>query len=92
MFNQCGVLLLSYFDSGIHDVFRSGVVRALRCKAHVPARTQKLEMSWHLLEDSEDQRERIFADLFVAQKDISFQDMQSASEPSKEHWVWCSNE
>jgi hypothetical protein len=77
MFNHCVVLLVSYFDSGLHDVFRSALIYCLRSNVDVPARAAKLEVSWRALEQGDDQRERIFADLFVAQKDISFQDMQS---------------
>jgi hypothetical protein len=84
MFNQCVVLLVSYFDSALHDVFHSGVIHALRSNLDVPVRTAKLELSWRTLEQGEDQRERIFADLLVAQKDISFQDMQSAVRAFKE--------
>jgi hypothetical protein len=77
IFNQCVVLLVSYFDSAVHGVFRCGVIEALRADTSVPAKTEKLSLSWSALEQTGGERERIFADLLVAQKNISFQDMQS---------------
>ena len=77
MFNQCVVLLVSYFGSGVHTLFRAGVVTALRSGADLPVDREALTVSWHGLERAEGEREAIFADLLVAQKDISFQDMKS---------------
>lgn len=77
MFNQCVVLLVSYFGSGLHNLFRVSVVAALRSGIDLPVRNEALTVSWRGLEGAEGDREAIFADLLVAQKDISFQDMKS---------------
>jgi hypothetical protein len=77
IFNQCVVLLVSYFDSAVHGVFRCAVIEALRTDIAVPVKSEKLSVSWSALEQTHGDRERIFADLLVAQKNISFQDMQS---------------
>ena len=77
MFNQCVVLLVSYFGSAVHGVFRAGVVHALRNRARVPVCDEKLTVSWLGLERAQGEREAVFADLLVSQKNISFQDMQS---------------
>ena len=77
MFNQCVVLLVSYFGAAVHTLFRQGVVAALMVDADVPAATEELKVSWRSVAKTEGDREAIFADLLIAQHDISFQDMQS---------------
>jgi hypothetical protein len=77
MFNQCVVLLVSYFGSAVHSLFRQGVAAALAAGADVPAATEELKVSWRGVAQVEGDREAMFADLLIAQHDISFQDMQS---------------
>jgi hypothetical protein len=84
MFNQCVVLLVSYFGSAIHRIFREGVIAALKTEALVPVTDEELRVSWRGLERADGEREAIFADVLVAQKDISFQDMQSISRAFRE--------
>ncbi len=85
MFNQCVVLLVSYFSSGLHRLFCVSVAEALRSGAELPVRDAKLTLSWRSLEGVDTDRERLFADLLVAQEDISFQDMASVTRAFKEH-------
>jgi len=77
MFNQCVVLLVSYFGSGLHRLFRVSVAEALRVGTELPVRDAKLTVSWRSLEAGDTDRETLFADLLIAQEDISFQDMGS---------------
>jgi hypothetical protein len=86
IFNQCVVLLVSHFASAVHGIFRAGVIAALRGHRSVPVVKHRLSVSWHALEQTQDGRERIFADLLIAQKDISFQDMNSIARAFKDHF------
>jgi hypothetical protein len=78
------VLLVSYFDSAVHDVFGSGVIVALRTGAEVAAVSDTLSVSWRALERAEGGRERIFAHLRGTQKNVSFQDMKSIGRAFKD--------
>src|SRR5262245_44242574 len=72
IFNQCVVLLVAYFSSAVHGVFRQGLIAALRSDTGAPVTKQKLSVSWRSFEQAQGDHERIFADLLVAQKEISF--------------------
>src|SRR5262245_33008573 len=85
IFNQCVVLLVSYFTSAIHTLFRQGIVVALSKGADVPVMSEELKFSWRTMAQAEAEREAVFADLLIAQQNISFQDMQSISRAFKEH-------
>lgn len=83
MFNQCVVLLVSYFGSAVHTLFRQGVRAALSVGAPVPAAHEELKVSWKAVAQAEGDRQAMFADLLIAQHNISFQDMQSISRAFK---------
>jgi hypothetical protein len=85
MFNQCVVLLVSYFGSTAHALFRQGVAAALTSGADVPASREELKVSWRGVAQSEGKRETLFANLLIAQHDVSFQDMQSITRSFKNH-------
>jgi hypothetical protein len=85
IFNQCVVLLISYFTSAIHTLFRQGIVLALSKDVNVPVLSKELKFSWRTMAHDEGEREGVFADLLIAQQNISFQDMQSISRAFKEY-------
>jgi hypothetical protein len=85
MFNQCVVLLVSYFGAAAHTLFRQGVAAALAAGANVPAATEELKVSWRAVAQAEGEREAMFSDLLIAQHDISFQDMQSIRRAFEKH-------
>jgi len=85
MFNQCVVLLVSHFGSAVHSLFKHGVEEALRLGTKVPAASHELRVSWDSVVRSDDKLEGLFADLLIAQNDISFQDMQSIARAFKNH-------
>jgi hypothetical protein len=85
MFNQCVVLLVSYFDSVLRGLFRHSVATALASASAVPAANEELKISWRVVARSEGERESMFADLLIAEHDISFQDMQSVSRAFQKH-------
>lgn len=76
IFNQCVVLLVSYFASAVQDLFRGTVAYALACGIDVPVSREEVKLAWRDLAAADD-TPHVFADLLVLQKDISFQDMQS---------------
>jgi hypothetical protein len=85
MFNQCVVLLVSYFGAAAHTLFRQGVAAALAAGANVAAATDELKVSWRAVAQAEGDREVMFADLLIAQHGISFQDMQSIRRAFEKH-------
>lgn len=85
MFNQCVVLLVSYFGAATHTLFRQAVATALATGVMVPAATEELKVSWRAVAQAEGDREAMFADLLIAQHDISFQDMQSIRRAFEKH-------
>lgn len=87
MFNQCVVLLVSYFDSAVHTLFEQGIAAALASGARLPIVNEKLKISWRgvsqlILEGSSETR---FAELLIAHHDISFQDMKSVVRAFHDH-------
>jgi hypothetical protein len=85
IFNQCVVLLVSYFGSALHSLFLEGVSASLRSGRSIPAAGQDVKIAWRELNSKEDALEVVFAELLIAQKDISFHDMQSITRAFKEH-------
>lgn len=83
MYNQCVVLLVSYFASSVHDLFRSAVSYALKEKLTVPVTKEEVKLTWADFGGGGEESARVFADLLVSQKDISFQDMQSITRAFK---------
>ena len=77
MFNQCVVLLVSYFGSGLHTIFRVSVAEGLKSGLELPVAIEELKISWRTLATAPGERESTFGDLLVAQKGYSFQDMKS---------------
>jgi hypothetical protein len=85
IFNQALVLLVSYFGSAVHDVFRAGVSAALISERDTPLLKEQLKISFaELREANFDLRERA-PDLLVNAKNISFQDMKSIARAFKEN-------
>jgi hypothetical protein len=77
IFNQAVVLLVSYFGSAVHDLFRQGVSLAIARVSDSPVLKEELRVSVSSLCDAPDNLNDFAADLLVQTKDISFQDMQS---------------
>lgn len=85
IFNQCVVLLVSYFTSAQHTLFRDAVVAALSLNADVPATSEEVKMAWRTVVQAETDQEEMFAESLIAQHDISFQDMQSVCRAFDKH-------
>jgi hypothetical protein len=79
IFNQSLVLLVSYFGLTVRDLFKAGFINALQSGNLGKLQRQELKIPLQELQlPGGDLADRL-ADMFVAQKDISFQDMQSIS-------------
>jgi len=77
IYNQCVVLLVSYFDATMSDLFKVAVSNALKANAVVPARKRSVQLNWQSLNQPDSPVEVLIAERIVEEDDISFQDMQS---------------
>ena len=77
IYNQCVVLLVSYFDAAMGDLFRVAVADGLRRGCDLPAAQRQVELSWRVLNESSTGPEGLFAQRILDLDDISFQDMKS---------------
>ena len=77
IFNQALVLLVSYFGSTVHDLFRSGILRALDLPGDSQLLREQLTVTTRDLREVDFHARDLVPDLLVQAKDISFQDMQS---------------
>ncbi|MGC1174089.1 hypothetical protein [Polaromonas sp.] len=85
IFNQALVLLVSYFGSAVHDVFRVGVSAALTSERDSPLLREQLKISFAELKEANFDLRTRAPDLLVNAKDISFQDMKSIARAFKEN-------
>jgi len=85
IFNQALVLLVSYFGSSVHDLFRQGIASALMRGSDSALLREQIKISFRDLRDADFQLKELAPDLLVQAKDISFQDMQSIARSFKEY-------
>ncbi len=85
IFNQALVLLVSYFGSAVHDVFRQGVTTALAGAKEWPLLREQIKITFADLREAEFNLRERAPDLLVNAKDISFQDMKSIARAFKEN-------
>jgi hypothetical protein len=71
IFNQCVVLLVSYFGSSVGGVFRRTTARALDQGCDVPAASQEIKLAWQDFGSTEGPLEEMFAELLVARHQLS---------------------
>jgi len=77
MFNQCVVLLVSYFSSAVGDVFRGGIRLGVAETVSMKLDSEEIKISIAELRDLQSDFQSRAANLFMQKRDISFQDMQS---------------
>jgi hypothetical protein len=77
IFNQALVLLVSYFSSSVHDVFRRGAKLAIERVPDSPLLKEELRLTVAALHSATGDLKESLPDLLIQSKDISFQDMQS---------------
>lgn len=72
IFNQCVVLLVSYFGSAIEDIFREALEKKIYDRKLGQLENQEIKLTIGQLVDDKN-----IVDLFITKRDISFQNMQS---------------
>lgn len=85
IFNQALVLLVSYFGSSVHDVFRNSVSEALATDHDSPLLREQVKISFAEMKEANFELRTKAPDLLVNAKDISFQDMKSIARAFKEN-------
>jgi hypothetical protein len=84
MHNQCVVLLVSYFSAAMDDIFRAAVREALRRQVSVPVAAIDVKLAYRDVANTNETLETVITEAFIAQKDVSFQDMKSIVRVFKE--------
>lgn len=77
IYNQCVVLLVSYFDASMGDLFRATAAYALIANRNLPICERTVDLSWRNLSRPDVPVALLIADRIVEQDKIKFQDMQS---------------
>jgi hypothetical protein len=81
IFNQALVLLVSYFASSVHDLFRNSIDRALVLETEPKwvneMLSQKLTFTPRDIKDNDFNLRDVLPEFLIQSADISFQDMQS---------------
>jgi hypothetical protein len=86
MLNQCNVLLVSYFSAAVGDIFRTSVTEAVRSGTRPALMKEDVRIALRdVREIGPDLLDRA-GDLFVAHRDISFQDMQSIGRSFRDYF------
>lgn len=77
IFNQAVVLLVSHFSSALGDMFRFGVTHRLTTEPGSPLLDEEIKISFAELRDRDWSLKDHAADLLIAKRDFTFQDMGS---------------
>lgn len=85
VYNQALVLLVSHFSSAVGDVFRFAVAKELDARTNLRLLKEELRISLEEIIDVPRELAEAIPDIFVAKKDISFQDMQSIHRAFKDY-------
>lgn len=86
IFNQCVVLLVSYFGAAVGEVFRSLLPQALKSPSNEKVLKDEIRVSLGELQALDFNLFKDIGDLVVAKKDISFQDMQSIERAFRDYF------
>jgi hypothetical protein len=79
IYNQCVVLLVSYFSSTMQAIFIEASATILKMKVDSPIGKREISISWLGLQGDENRQEYAFAEACLADSKTSFQDMKSIS-------------
>jgi hypothetical protein len=85
IFNQGLVLLVSYFASATHDLFRGALQASITDNLESPVLSEELKITVGDLKDAEFDLRDSVAELFIRTRDISFQDMKSIARAFNSH-------
>jgi len=85
IFNQGVVLLVSYFASALGDIFRHGVSERLNSNSAGPLFAEEIKLSLLELKERDWNLKEAAADLLIAKRDLSFQDMKATHRAFKDY-------
>ena len=77
IFNQAVVLLVSYFSSALGDIFRAAVILGLDNENNSILLDEEIKLTFKDMKERDWNMKSAAADLLIAKKDYTFQDMQS---------------
>ncbi len=77
IFNQCVVLLVSYFGSAVRELFTTCIANLLERSPGQPLLREEVKLTVGELLETDAGSTEYLAELFIRKKEISFQDMQS---------------
>lgn len=86
IFNQCNVLLVSYFSSAVADIFRASVTDAIKWGDRSKLLKEDIKIGLNEIRDIGPELLERAGELLVAHKDISFQDMQSIGRAFRDYF------
>ncbi len=85
IFNQCVVLLVSYFGSAISEIFEACIAELLKTDSEQPLLREEVKLTVReLFEMDSDPRGRV-GELLIRKDKISFQDMKSIARAFADH-------
>lgn len=84
IFNQALVLLVSHFTSALHDMFKTSLKMALDKNSEAKILKEEIKISLEELRERNYDLSQYIADVVIAKKDYSFQDMQSTKRAFEE--------
>lgn len=79
MYNQCVVLLVSYFATALEDIFKINLMEKIKKKNPGPIIDEKITLSLGDIKEMDYNLSEKIPDLFLAKNDLSFQDMKSVN-------------
>jgi hypothetical protein len=83
-FNQCLVLLVSYFESSLEDVFTISVGRSVKLGIIPEVKSESVKLSIGELHKAINGTEQYLGELILSKRQYSFQDLQSTKRVFKE--------
>lgn len=85
IFNQGLVLLVSYFASATHDLFKGALHAAITINPESSVLNEEIRITVADLKEADFQLRDSVAEVFIRTRDISFQDMKSIGRAFKNH-------
>ena len=79
VYGQAVVLLVSHFASALGDIFRAAVTASLDGAKSEALLEEEVKLTFQQMKEQEWNLRAVAADLLIAKKDYTFQDMQSVS-------------
>lgn len=86
MLNQCNVLLVSYFSSAVGDIFKAGVIDAVRNGSRPAILKEEIKIGLHTVREIGPELIDRSGELLTEHREISFQNMQNVPKIFREYF------